>query len=225
MLIMLSRPVAWRRSKELQGYVTGGRCCQKVCWGISTISYLFRMTRVPICIFDQQLRAKQQKACPFTPIHITGKRMAIADFPSRSFGSNPAWHCNSDDELLSLFNSTFPLPSQQSWMIFYLNCRTVMRMISTLRMKPFVLDDWRRLPSPGKLVGNIGKPTSHLWDSIRTYNRQILNNEFAASQDSPSALAQVTMDEDDRYRLQQLQELLRLGRWYPWLSDTIQQRS
>jgi len=67
------------------------------------------------------LHAKQQKACPFTPIHIAGKRMAIADIPSRSFGSNPAWHCNNDDALLTLFNSTFPLPSQQSWTVFHLN--------------------------------------------------------------------------------------------------------
>jgi hypothetical protein len=116
------------------------------------------------------LRAKQQKACPFTPIHIAGKRKAIADIPSRSFGSNPAWHCTSEDELLTLFNSTFPLPLQQSWTVFHMDCRTVMRVISALRMQPFVSDDWRRLPSPGKLVGKIGQPTMHLWDLIRIYN-------------------------------------------------------
>jgi len=172
------------------------------------------------------LQAKQQKVCPFTPIHIAGKRMAIADIPSRSFGSNPAWHCTSDDELLTLFNSTFPLPLQQSWTVFHMDCRTVMRVISALRMQPFVLDDWRRLPSPGKLVGKIGQPTSHLWDLIRFYNRQPSNNEFAASQDSPSVSVQDTMEEDDRYRLQQLQaQLLPLGRRYPWPSDTTQQRS
>ena len=113
------------------------------------------------------LRAKQQKACPFTPIHIKGKRNAIADIPSRSFGSNPAWHCDTDDKLLTLFNSTFPLPFQISWTVFRLSSKAVMRVISALRMQPFVLDDWRRLPSPGKLVGDIGTPTSHLWDSIR----------------------------------------------------------
>jgi endoglucanase Acf2 len=101
-----------------------------------------------------------------------------------------------------------------------------MRVIFALRMKPFVLDDWQQLPLPGKLVGNIGQPTSHLWDSIRTYNQQLSNNEFAASQDSPSTFAQDTMDKDDRYRLQQLQaQLLPLGRRYPWPSDTTQQRS
>ena len=116
------------------------------------------------------LRVKQQKACPFTSMHVAGKSMAIADIPSRSFGSNPSWHCKSDDDLLTLFNSIFPLPLQQSWTVFHLDYRTAMRVISALRMKPFVLDEWRRLPLPGRLVGKIGQPTSHLWDSIRTYN-------------------------------------------------------
>ncbi len=116
------------------------------------------------------LRAKLQKACPFTPLHIAGKQNAIADIPSRSFGSNPAWHCKTNNALLTLFNSTFPLPAQQSWTVFHLNCKTVMRVISALRMQPFVLDDWRQLPLPGKLVGKIGKPTSHLWESILIYN-------------------------------------------------------
>lgn len=172
------------------------------------------------------LRAKQQKACPFTPIHIAGKRNAIADIPSRSFGSNPAWHCDTDEALLTLFNSTFPLPLQQSWTIFRLNYRAVMRVISALRMKPFALDDWRRLPSPGKLVGDIGTPTAHLWDSIRIYNRQLSKTESEASQDLHNEFAQDTMEEDDRYRLQQLQaQSLPLGRRYPWPSETIRQKS
>ncbi len=122
------------------------------------------------------------------PIHANARRwkcMAIADITLRSFGSNPVWHCHSDDDLLTLFNSTFPLPSQQSRTVFHLDCKTVMRVISALQMKPFALDDWRRLPSPGKLVGKIGQPTSHLWDLIRIYNRLPSSNESAASQDSP----------------------------------------
>ncbi len=171
------------------------------------------------------LRAKQHKACPFTPMHVAGKQMAIA-IPSRSFGSKPVWHCQSNDNLLTLFNSTFPLPSQQSWTVFHLDCRTAMRVTSTLRMKPFALDDWRQLPSPGKLVGKIGQPTSHLWVSIRIYNRLPSSNKSAASPVSPSASGQDTTDGDDRYKLQQLQaQSLPLGRRYPWPSDTTQQRS
>ena len=172
------------------------------------------------------LRAKQQKACPFMPIHIEGKCNAIADIPSRSFGSNPAWHCDTDDKLLTLFNSTFPLPFQISWTVFRLSSKAVMRAISALRMQPFVLDDWRRLPSPGKLVGEIGTPTSHLWDSIRIYNRRPLNNEFDASPASHSASEQDTTDGDDRSRLQLLQaQSLPLDRRYPWPSEIIPQKS
>jgi hypothetical protein len=172
------------------------------------------------------LRAKLQKACPFTPLHISGKQNAIADIPSRLFGSNPVWHCKTNNALLTLFNSTFPLPAQQSWTVFHLNCKTVMRVISALWMQPFVLDNWRRLPSPGKLVGEIGKPTSHLWESILIYNRQLSNDESKASLDSPSKLAPDTMDEDDRCRLQQSQaQLLPLGRRYPWSLEITQQRS
>ena len=172
------------------------------------------------------LRAKQQKACPFTPIHIEGKRNAIVDIPSRSFGSNPAWHCDTDDKLLTLFNSTFPLPFQISWTVFRLSSKAVMRVISALRMQPFVLDDWRRLPSPGKLVGEIGTPTLHLWDSIPIYNRRPLNNKFDASPASHSASEQDTTDGDDRSRLQLLQaQSLPLDRRYPWPSEIIPQKS
>jgi hypothetical protein len=168
------------------------------------------------------LRAKQQKACPFTPIHIAGTRNAIVDIPSRSFGSNPAWRCDTDDELLTLFNSTFPLPSQQSRTVFRLNSKAVARVISALRMQHFALDDWRRLALPGKLVGDIGNPTSHLWDSIRIYNQQPSNNELDASRDSHNEFAQSTTAEDDRSRLQQLQAQSRpLGRRYSWPLVTI----
>jgi hypothetical protein len=56
------------------------------------------------------LRLKTQRACPLMPIHIKEKCNAISDVPSRSFGSNPAWKCNTDADLLTLFNPKFPLP-------------------------------------------------------------------------------------------------------------------
>jgi hypothetical protein len=57
------------------------------------------------------LRLKTMHACPLTPLHIEGVQNAIADVPSRLFGSNPAWTCKSDSELLTLFNTCFPFPS------------------------------------------------------------------------------------------------------------------
>jgi hypothetical protein len=84
---------------------------------------------------------KTMHACPLTQLHIEGVRNAIADVPSRSFGSNPAWTCKSDSELLTLFNTRFPFPSKQPWTIYRLNCAVVTRVILALRMQPFVLDD------------------------------------------------------------------------------------
>jgi hypothetical protein len=86
---------------------------------------------------------KIMHACPLTPMHIKGKQIGIADVPSRSFGSNPAWTCTSDSELLNIFNTLFFLPMQQSWTVYCPNCTVVTCMTSALQMKPFMLDDWR----------------------------------------------------------------------------------
>jgi hypothetical protein len=56
------------------------------------------------------LQLEIQRVCPLTPIHIEGKHNAILDVPSRLFGSNPAWKCDTDADLLTLFNPMFPLP-------------------------------------------------------------------------------------------------------------------
>jgi hypothetical protein len=85
-----------------------------------------------------------------THTHIKGKCNAISDAPSRSFGSNPAWKCDTDTDLLTLFNPMFPLPHQDSWMVFHLNCKVVTRVISALRMTHFALTDWRRLSRVGR---------------------------------------------------------------------------
>ena len=44
------------------------------------------------------LRLKVNHSCPLTPMHIEGRRNAISDAPSHSFGSNPAWECISDSD-------------------------------------------------------------------------------------------------------------------------------
>ena len=141
-----------------------------------TVSWVTRLASKKSLVAEHMvqalaLRLKTMHACPLTPLHIEGKRNAIADVPSRSFGSNPAWACASDTDLLNLFNSRFPLPQQNSWTVYHLNCEVVMRVISALRMKPFALDDWRRLPTRGRCIGEIGAPMSKTWEWIRTYNK------------------------------------------------------
>ena len=61
------------------------------------------------------IRPKERGASPLTPLHIAGVQNGIGDIPSRSFGGTPEWHCKTDAEFLTLFNSKFPLPNQISW--------------------------------------------------------------------------------------------------------------
>jgi hypothetical protein len=50
------------------------------------------------------LRMKVQEVSPLTPLHIEGKRNTMTDIPSRSFGSEPEWFCESNADLCDLFN-------------------------------------------------------------------------------------------------------------------------
>jgi hypothetical protein len=109
-----------------------------------------------------RLKIKIQRTCPLTPINIEGKWNATSDIPSWWFGSNPAYKCDTDTDLLSLFNPMFSLLHKNSWIVFRLNCKVAMCMISALRTKPFALDDWRRLPKVGRHVGKIGAHVSDL---------------------------------------------------------------
>ena len=115
------------------------------------------------------LRLHKHHVCPLTPIHIPGKQNSMTDIPSRSFGSVPEWHCRTDQELLTLFNSSFPLPGQESWTVFRLNSKLATRVISVLRMKPTTLEEWRRLPKIGAHIGRTGRPMSNLWEWTLTF--------------------------------------------------------
>jgi hypothetical protein len=113
-----------------------------------TVSWVTRLASKRLLVAEQLIQAlalclKAMHTCPLTPMHIEGKCNKIANVPSRSFGSNPAWNCMYNAELLTLFNTCFPLPQQQSWTIYRPNCTVVTRMISALRMKHFALDAWR----------------------------------------------------------------------------------
>jgi hypothetical protein len=109
------------------------------------------------------LRLKLRQVSPLTPLHIEGKHNALTDVPSRSFGSEPRCHCTTNDAFLTMFNRMFPLPSQNSWTYYQVSSKTRTRVISVLRMKDFAMDEWRRLPRPGRHIGETGSPMSDLW--------------------------------------------------------------
>jgi hypothetical protein len=67
------------------------------------------------------LRLKLKETCPIIPLHIAGKENSITDIPSRSFKSEPKWLCKYNSELLTLFNTLFPLPNQNSRTVFQIS--------------------------------------------------------------------------------------------------------
>ncbi len=155
---------------------------------LPTISWVTRLASKRSLVAEQLVQAlalwlKTMHTCPLTSLHIEGVRNKIPDMPSRSFGSNPTWTCTSDAELLTLFNTHFPLPQQQSWTVYRLNCAAVTCLTSILQMKPFALDDWRRLPTRGRCIGVIGAPASNTWEWTHTNNRSHTPHGSDALQD------------------------------------------
>ncbi len=187
-----------------------------------TVSWVKRMasrhSRVAALLLRAlALRLHQHHACPLTPIHIPGKQNSMTDIPSRSFGSVPEWHCKTNDDLLTLFNRTFPLPGQGSWTVFQLSSELATRVISVLRMKRTTLEEWRRLPKIGAHIGTIGPPMSNLWEWTLIYRGSRTRTECESSPGLRRECDRGATDEDAAYRLAQSlalsRPLARRSRW------------
>ncbi len=148
------------------------------------------------------LRLQLAKASPLTPMHIAGVNNSLTDIPSRSFGSDAAWHCKTDNDLLTLFNSTFPLPTQASWTVYHISSAIATRVISILQMKVFTADEWRRLPKKGGYIGTIGSPMSTLWEWTHTFNKRPTNTEYVPCLDLPPAFEWEHMADGSKYALE-----------------------
>ena len=128
------------------------------------------------------LRMNAQRSCPLTTLHIAGDQNSMTDIPSRSFGSEAKWHFRTESDLLTFFNTTFPLPNQNSWTVCQPTSKIVTRVTSILRTKPFSLDDWRRLPTVGKNIGTIGSTIRGLWEWTLTFRTKTSPHGCESSQ-------------------------------------------
>ena len=76
----------------------------------------------------------------------------MTDISLRSFGSNLAWFCKNDTDLLNLFNKNFPLPNQASWTVFSPSNAAIIKVISVLKMQHFEMGEWIQLKKAGKML-------------------------------------------------------------------------
>ena len=166
------------------------------------------------------LRLQLAEASPLIPLHIAGVDNAMTDIPSRSFGSEKKWHCTTDEQFLTLYNDTFPLPNQESWNVYRISSKLATRVTSILQMQAFTTDEWRRLPKKGTPIGTVGSPTSSLWEWTHSFRKQPTNTESGHYQDSQPESALGHMADDARSRLEQSIALSRpLARRFPWPAE------
>jgi len=136
------------------------------------------------------LRHKLNGTCPITPLHIAGEENSMTDIPSRSFGSEPKWHCKSNTDLLTL------------WTVFQISYAVGMRVTSVLQMKDFTLEEWWRLPKVGKHVGAVGWPMLHLWEWTLSYRTLNSLSESASLQALQGESVQANMVKENRSKLE-----------------------
>ncbi len=187
-----------------------------------TVSWVQRMACRSSLVAEQLIPVlalwfNLQWICPITMLHIADNQNQMTDIPSRSFGSKPKWHFKTDEDLLTFFNSTFPLQTQNSWSICQPTSTIATHVISVLWMKPFTLEDWRQLPAAGKSIGTTGKPTGHLWEWTLTYRVPNSPNKSVCSQDLQHESAQDSMVKETKsiiaQSVQHSRPLARQSRW------------
>jgi hypothetical protein len=103
------------------------------------------------------------QAGPYTVASVAGKKNQMADVASRSF------HIPDNQCFLTFFNTSFPLPQQQSWRIVQLMHAPTSNVISTLAGKQLPLPQWTKHyePKTGRAGSNL-RPTPA---AIPTYSR------------------------------------------------------
>ncbi len=174
--------------------------------------------------------------CPCTLVQFTmdlpnhnaphrGQSKSNTDIPSRSFGSKQQWHFKTNEDLLTFFNSKFPLPTQNYWLVCQPTSAIATHVISVLRMMPFTLEDWRQLPAAGKSIGTTGKPTRHLWEWTLIYRIPNFQKESACSQDLWHGSELDSMVKENKSKIAQSVRRLRpLARRLHWSATQTQQK-
>ena len=195
-----------------------------------TVHWVQRMASKSSLVAGQLVRAlalrmKMDGVSPLTPLHVAGKKNAMTDVPSRSFGSEKKWFCKSDAELLSLYNKLFPLPNQQSWTVFRPSSAIFSKVLSVLRMKDISMVEWRRLSKIGKFTGPIGASIAKLWEWTLTYRESSTNVECEHSPALPAWPEKDIGVEAVKLEVAWYQACSRpLGRRYPWCTSTTLQK-
>ena len=106
--------------------------------------------------------------------------MNIAGIPSRAFKNGELFHAKED--IISFFNSTFPLLQELSWKEFKVLEKLVPRVISCLHWEQLQMESLYKLPKVGKGIGCIGQGTASSATHIHSSQASHPANEPSSSQ-------------------------------------------
>ena len=125
------------------------------------------------------LRIHQSQATGLTPLNIAGENNDMADIVSRAFKNGK--YFDASDNLISYFNSHFPLPQQKSWMECILPQRLVSRVIACLRGEQLPMASLLRLPGLGKNTGVHGQRLLQNVTLTPSCKTQVTSKEISVS--------------------------------------------
>ena len=129
------------------------------------------------------LRQRTRKASSLLPMHIAGENNAMADIPSRAFKNGEYFHAH--ENLITYFNSHFPLPQNLSWQEFQVSSKMASRVISCLRGIQLPMESLHRLPKLRKSIGNTGPATVTTSSLIHSCQNKQTVRRLSSLQDLP----------------------------------------
>ena len=110
------------------------------------------------------LRQRTRQASSILPLYIIGDDNEMADVPSRAFNDGKFAEVHSD--LISYFNTHFPLPQNASWKEFQVPKSLSAPVISCLRGEQLPMEQLTRLKKLGRNTGatgqNIAEPSASI---------------------------------------------------------------
>ena len=90
-----------------------------------------------------------------TPLWNWGAESLLADVLLWLFGRDPTWHCKSNNNVLPVSNTLYPLPNQSSWTVFHPSCAILLRVCFMLQMKATNVEERPQLKSVSRHVDKL----------------------------------------------------------------------
>ena len=129
------------------------------------------------------IRHRITQSSPLITSSIRGIHNTMADIPSRAFGTGAIArkYAGTPHHFLTQFNSTFPLPQQQSWRLFQPTNKLNSRFFSLLLKRQLTPESWQRLPENGGSIGNIGSasPPTMKWTPCSKMSHESIKPNYS----------------------------------------------